>query len=226
MSRAALLLTTTLSFTLLSTFSARAVGQEEHAEELKEIIEGIANRWETLPGMTAHLTHTFEWVLAGETQTTEGTIHLADGNRFRIDTSDVILVSDGTTVWQYTPKQNQVVIDRVDPNRPNASPEQIFVAFTEGARAEWIREERRNRRESLVVIRLHRDPQEEPATVEAWVEVPRMLVVRLAWSDGAGNRHSYDLTDIEIAEQPPERFDFQIPANVVVVDMRPPGLPR
>jgi len=209
-----------LSALLMARTSVAA--QEEHAEELQAILDGVADRWEQLPGMSARLVHTFEWVLAGETQITEGMLHLAGGDRFRIETESVTVVSDGKTLWQYTPAQNQVIIDRIDPRRPNASPEQLFVAFTRDAEAEWVREEPRGRRERTVVIRLHRAETAEPAVVEAWVDDPEMLVTRLSWSDGAGNRYEYRLYDIEIVEQPPERFVFTVPEGATVLDLRPP----
>jgi outer membrane lipoprotein-sorting protein len=55
------------------------------------------------------------------------------------------------------------------------------------------------------------------------VDSERFLVVRLSYTDGAGNRHRYELDGIEIAQQPDDRFEFDIPEGVVVVDMRRPG---
>ena len=208
---------------LLSLLIPAAVSaQDRNERELARIMEGIDQRWESLPGMTAQLTHTWEWVLAGETQITTGSIFLADNNRFRIETEDLMLVSDGRSVWQYSPSQKQVIIDRIDPLKPNASPEQLFSAFTRNARPEWVREEREGR-SRFAVIRLHREEAADPRTVEAWVDSERFLVVKLLYTDGAGNRHRYELDDIEVAEQSDERFKFDIPEGVVVVDLRRPG---
>jgi outer membrane lipoprotein-sorting protein len=190
--------------------AVRAQGRNER--ELVRILEGMDQRWESLPGLTAQLTHTWEWVLAGETQITEGSIYLASGNRFRIETENLTLVSDGKSIWQYSPSQKQVIIDRIDPLKPNASPE----------RPEWVREEREGRAR-FAVIQLHREETADPRTVEAWVDSERFLVVRLSYTDGAGNRHRYELDGIEIAQQPDDRFEFDIPEGVVVVDMRRPG---
>lgn len=197
-------------------------GQEQNPKALARILAGMEERWETLPGLSARMTHTWEWVLAGETQMTKGSVYLAGGNRFRIETDDLTLVSDGTTIWQYSPGQKQVIIDRVDPRRPNASPEQLFVAFTRNAEAEWVREERQGKAR-LAVIRLNRDETADPRMVEAWIDEERFLVVKLSYTDGAGNRHRYELDRIEVEAQPEERFRFTIPEGVVVVDMRRPG---
>jgi chaperone LolA len=208
---------------LLSILMPEVVtAQDRNERELARIMEGMDQRWESLPGLTARLTHTWEWVLAGETQITEGSIFLADGNRFRIETENLTLVSDGKSIWQYSPSQKQVIIDRIDPLKPNASPEQLFVAFTKNARPEWIREEREGR-SRFSVIQLHREETADPRTVEAWVDTERFLVVRLSYTDGAGNHHRYELDDIEVAEQSDDRFKFDIPEGVVVVDMRRPG---
>jgi chaperone LolA len=207
---------------LIVGFSEAAWAQQEQDERVVGVLSALEERWDKLPGLSAQFTHTWEWVLAGETQVTTGTMRLAARNRFRIETPDLILVSDGTTIWQHTPSQNQVVIDNFNPMRPNATPEQLFLAFTEDSRAEWLREEGRGSSQQAV-IRLHRSETADPATVDAWVELERMLVVRLEYADGAGNRHRYELDDIQLIEQAEEHFRFTIPEGAIVVDLRPGG---
>jgi outer membrane lipoprotein-sorting protein len=207
---------------LIAGSSGAAWAQQEQDERVVAVLAALEDRWDNLPGLSAEFTHTWEWVLAGETQVTTGLMRLASENRFRIETEDLVLVSDGTTIWQHTPSQNQVVIDNFNPRRPNATPEQLFLAFTEESRAEWLREEGRERARQAV-IRLHRSEAADPATVDAWVELERMLVVRLEYADGAGNRHRYELDDIRLTEQAQEYFRFTIPEGAIVVDLRPGG---
>lgn len=209
-------------FILIVGSGGAAWAQQEQDERVARVVTALEERWDNLPGLSARMTHTWEWVLAGETQVTTGSIRLADRNRFRIETEDFVLVSDGTTIWQHTPSQNQVVIDNVNPGRPNATPEQLFLAFTHESRAEWLREEGRGRSRKAV-IRLHRSETADPATVDAWVEMERMIVVRLEYTDGAGNRHRYELDEIQLVEQSEEQFRFTIPEGAIVVDLRPGG---
>ncbi len=199
-----------------------AAGQEHSAEETARLLEQLRARWQAIPGLQAGITHTFEWVLAGETQTTVGRIHLAGRDSVRIETGDVTIVSDGRTIWQYTPAQKQVIIDRVDPAREVVTPGQLFSAYTDDVNATWLREERLGRLR-MAVLRLERLTQADPRVIDVWVDTRDLLVVRLEYRDGAGNNHRYVLDEVTVTVQDPTLFTFPIPEGVTVVDLRPGG---
>jgi len=213
---------------LLLTLTALLAGpqsieaQQNRQRELAVIMSGLRANWQNMPGLSARFTHKFEWVLAGETQVTSGSIYLAGRNRFRIEFDGRKMVSDGTTIWDYDPKQNQVLLFNVDASRNITTQEQLFAAYTENINAEWVREfiDGSTR---IVIIRLMRGEDADPGTVDVWVDTGRMLAVRAEYTDGAGNDHSYFLDDIEVGEQPADRFEFTIPEGVVIVDLRPGG---
>ncbi len=205
---------------LICPDSVRA--QQSHVRELADIMSRLRSSWQDMPGLSARFTHTFEWILAGETQVTRGHIYLVGRRRFRIEFDGRTMVSDGTTLWDYDSQQNQVVLYGVDSSHDITTQEQIFAAYTENVSVEWVREEQEGTRR-LVVIRLLRGEDADPRTVDIWVDTGRMLAVRAAYTDGAGNNHLYVLEDVEVGELPDERFRFVIPEGVVVVDLRPGG---
>lgn len=194
--------------------------QQSRQQELTLIMSQLRENWQDLEGLSAKFTHTFEWVLAGETQVTEGDIYLAGRNRFRIEFGGRVMVSDGTTLWDYDPRQNQVLLYKVDASRNISTQEQLFAAYTENVNAEWVREELRGDKR-IVVIRLLRGEEADPNRVEVWIDTELMLATRAEYIDGAGNDHTYLLEDIETGEQPAGKFKFDIPEGVIVVDLRP-----
>lgn len=199
-----------------------AAAQTGGAREIGRIMQGLRERWDSLPGMSASFTHTFAWVLAGETQVTKGHFWLGPDDEFRVETGDRILVSDGKILWDYSPKQNQVLLNVVDPTRGVVSQQQLFSAYTEDVNVEWVSEKTQGdvRR---VVLRLDRAPGADPNQVTVTVDTSRMLVVDAVYTDSAGNHHRYTLSDVVVGEQPAERFHFEVPAGVTVVDLRPGG---
>lgn len=207
-----------LSSTLICPASVQA--QQPHQQELARIMSGLRSNWQNLPGLSARFTHTFEWVLAGETQVTSGNIHLAGRNRFRIEFDGRVMVSDGATLWDYDPRQNQVLLHKVDSSHNITTQEQLFAAYTENVDVEWVREEMEGT-SRLIIIRLMRGEEADPRTVNVWIDTGYMLAVRAEYTDGAGNNHLYILEDIQVVEQPAGRFKFTIPEGVVVVDLRP-----
>lgn len=196
--------------------------QESQTGELTLIMAGLRSTWQEMEGLHADFTHTFVWVLADETQVTKGRLWLAGRNRFRLEFDERTIVSDGRDVWDYDRKKKQVLIYRSDPSGGIANQEQLFLAYTEGVEAQWVREEGEGE-DRRVVIRLLRGENEDPQSVDVWVDPVRMIAVRADYMDGAGNNHSYVLEGIELTAQPEEKFKFTIPEGVVVVDMRPGG---
>lgn len=206
----------------LVTLPPTVAAQESHTRELNEIMSGLRSRWQEMEGLSASFTHTFEWILAGETQVTRGRIHLEGRNRFRLEMEGRTMVSDGKTIWDYDSRKNQVLLHSVDPERGLATQEQLFLAYTEDVDVEWVKEEgRRNNR--IVVVRLLRGEDFDPREVDVWIDVSRLLAVRAEYTDGAGNNHSYVLEDVQLEAQEEDLFSFTIPEGAVVVDMRPPG---
>ena len=214
-----------LSGLLLVAGPAGASGQAGSAEDTARLLGQLRERWRAIPGLEAKITHTFEWVLAGETQTTRGTLQLAGRDSVRIETAEVTIVSDGRSIWQYTPAQKQVVIDRVDPERGVVTPGQLFSAYTEEVTAHWVREERLGRLR-MAVLHLERTSEADPRALEVWVDTRDLLVMRLEYRDGAGNHHRYVLDEVVVAPQDPARFTFRVPEGVTVMDLRPPGTGR
>lgn len=196
--------------------------QQSTARETAQIMKGLRDRWNSLPGMSSSFTHTFEWVLAGETQVTKGRLWLGPDDEFRVETEDRILVSDGKLLWDYSPKQNQVLLNVVDPSRGVVTQQQLFSAYTEDVSVEWVSEKTQGE-VRRVVLRLDRAPDADPNQVTVTVDTSRMLVEEAVYTDSAGNHHRYTLSDAVIGEQPAERFHFEVPAGVTVVDLRPGG---
>lgn len=104
------------------TFSAPAAAQQERERELLNVMAGLRGTWQELEGLEARFDHTFEWVLAGETQVTRGRLWLAGRNRFRLEFEDRVMVSDGTTIWDHDKKQKQVLLMNADPSRGDRQP--------------------------------------------------------------------------------------------------------
>jgi len=206
----------------LLSFTPQPSRAQEPPDQLAGLMTRLQANWESLEGLSARFTHTFEWVLAGETQVTRGRLWISGRTRFRLEFEDRIMVSDGETIWDWDQAQNQVLIFNADPERGISNQEQLFLAYTEGVEVEGLSEE--NRGGTLyVTVRIQREAWEDPSSVDIVIDTERLLAVQAEYADGAGNTHTYELHDIDTEAQSPEHFIFAIPEGVTVVDMRPPG---
>ena len=216
------ILTTLLLTVVTGLLPGRVAAQEPGAQEIGRIMNEMRTRWESMEGMYARFVHTFEWVLAGETQQTRGEIWLSGKEKFRIETGQRTLVSDGEVLYDHDPSQEQVLLNDVDPRRGILTQQQFFAAYTEDVNVSWVQEEGRGD-DRRVVLDLDRGPDRDPSVVRVWVDPVRSLVTRAEYDDGAGNHHIYNMTELRTGPQPADRFRFEVPEGVTVVDMRTPG---
>jgi outer membrane lipoprotein-sorting protein len=206
-----------------SVAGAQVEARTGDPDEIRRVMNGLRSRWSTMEGMACRFVHTFEWVLAGTTQSTQGRLWLGGRDRFRIETTERVMVSDGRLLWDHDLRQNQVIINQVDPERGVVTQQHLFVAYTEEVEVEWRGEERDERgRLQTMTLRLTRGPQADPPVVQVKVDIERMLVTLVEYADPAGNRNRYDLEEISLGRVAPERFQFTIPPGARAVDLRPP----
>ncbi|MFO7768284.1 MAG: outer membrane lipoprotein carrier protein LolA [bacterium] len=216
------ILTVLVLVLLTGPLAVETPAQEPESREIGRLMNGLRTRWNEMEGLYARFIHTFEWVLAGETRQTRGELWLSGRDRFRIETGERTLVSDGEVLHDYDPDQEQVLLNDVDPRRGILTQQQFFAAYTEDVDVSWVGEEGRGE-EQRVVLDLDRGAERDPSRVRVWVDPSRLLVTRAEFDDGAGNHHIYSMTELRTGPQPAERFTFEVPEGVTVVDMRTPG---
>jgi outer membrane lipoprotein-sorting protein len=112
LSAIALLATSTLLAQTGKT-PAPAAPAEKSDPEAKKILDKIRKKYEGYKSLEATFTLGIE--LPGQPKETQkGTIS-QDGDKFRLEMDDQIIVSDGKTTWVYLKKNNEVQINDADP---------------------------------------------------------------------------------------------------------------
>jgi outer membrane lipoprotein carrier protein len=61
--------------------------------------------------------------------TTSGTLQFTNGNRYRLEFPKQTIVSNGSTIWTYTPSRNQVVISKAKTRSGGLTPSEVLTKF-------------------------------------------------------------------------------------------------
>ena len=158
------------------------------------------------------------WTVREKTTRKKGALVIAPGNKFNVNLSDETLVSDGTTYWQYSKKDNQVVIRNVKDIDLASLPANILSGFLNDytfkekeqkgkiTTLEWIADSSKkssNHNVSLVVI------------------TKTGIVQSLSFTDENDNTHTYRFKNTVFDKSVPEKtFTFKVPADAHIVDNR------
>ena len=98
-----------ITITLIFVFAVTAFSQNSADIVVKE----LQSKFDTIE----HLSVEFTQLSNGKSKLA-GMLFIKKENKLRIDTKNLIIVSDGTTSWTYNKKENKVIISNYDENEP------------------------------------------------------------------------------------------------------------
>lgn len=161
------------------------------------------------------------WKLTGETVTTQGTLFLEGERRFRVETEDQIIVSDGETLWTYSRSQNRVLIDKLGENETQMLPRRILFHYVKDYAVQSAGKETLDGKESVRLIFTANTQAVLYPRVELWVNLDTWLPSQVLQEDMDGNHTRYRLLEVNVDVPLPEgALVFQAPEGADVIDMR------
>ena len=90
-------------------FAATTYSQNDADKVMKE----LQSKFDTIKDLSVEFTQ-----LANGKSKLAGMLFIKKENKLRIDTKNLIIVTDGTTSWSYNKKENKVIISNYDENDP------------------------------------------------------------------------------------------------------------
>lgn len=191
------------------------------AQTADDVLRRIRERYDEVRDL--QITFTLQTSFAGSRveRRSDGTLLLKKEGKYRVDTGDRVLVTDGSTVWSFTPATRQVLVDRVRPESPAWSPERILTGDGGDVTATALGTNRVQGRE-LTGIKLL--PQEDGAafrSLKLWADPDDWLIRRAEAEDLNGVTTMYTVTAIRVNPGLADaRFTFVVPDSADVVDLR------
>lgn len=184
------------------------------------LLRQLQNKYESLDEVCADFTQTFHWKLTGETQQISGRICAKGGDRFRIETEEQLIITDGNTLWTLNKLNNQVIIDHAE----NATSENPFIKdFLE----KYIREYNSRIDESAssggdpVILLTSKTGDHFVPQMRLWVDEKQDLITKVEQTDLNENTTVFQVnnidTDVSLSNSD---FKFQAPESADVIDMR------
>ena len=192
------------------------------AQSIDDIIEEIQERYEDLQNLSAEFVQSEHFKLTGSKNETRGKIYVKNGVKYRLETEDRTIVTDGESVWTYSIFNNQVLIDRAKKNDGSLLPRDLLFKYPREYYASLLDEVVYNDNDHYIV---KLDPKEEThgyvKTMKIWVNCDSYLISKIEYTDFNDNTSTFAIQKIDIEKILPDSFfNFQIPEGVEVVDLR------
>jgi chaperone LolA len=190
-------------------------------DDAGKIIAKVRSTYENLQSLTADFEKDYTWALAGETQTLAGKLYLKKGDRYRIETEVQTIVTDGKTVWTYSPEKSQVFVDRLEKSEENPLPRDLLVKYASEFKPKYLRSETLRGKDCHVVQLDARDEDAFARSVTVWVDKKNSVAVQIEQRDLNDNLTTYRLKNFALNPSINDQlFTFAIPENTEVIDWR------
>jgi chaperone LolA len=190
-------------------------------EKAEDIVDKIRQTYEKLESLKGDFEQEFTWALAGETQTLIGTLYLKKGDRYRVETPNQMIITDGKTVWTYSLDKNQVFVDNLEKSKDNPLPRDLIIKYTHDFKPKLLRSEKLGATDCYVLALAPRDENSFIRSVTTWIDKATWLAARIEQVDINDNKTAYVLKNpqrnVPLADG---LFTLNIPAEAEVVDMR------
>jgi chaperone LolA len=215
MTRRASFLAMTIAFIILSP--SRLVSGDDAAD----LVSKLRRKYDKLSTISLAFTRTTVFAVSKATQSSDGAMTLAKGNRYRITFDDRVIVSDGAAVWSWSKANAQVVVDRFREDPNGLTPERLLVKLPSEYSAALLGKEKVGKDEAQVVKMTPTATGKQVRWFKLWVEEDRLTVLRIQVADLAGNETTYDLRDIAVdGVVADSTFRFTAPPGAEVLDLR------
>ncbi len=209
-------------FILTLMFAFSTVSTPASARTAEEIIGKVRQKYEGLKQVCADFTQTFHWKLADETQVVKGQICAKDGIKFRIESQDQLIITDGKTIWTMNKANKQVMVD----NAGNASGDNPFLKsylkkYTEEYKGELLGTEKIGQVDFYHLKLMAKNEDQFVRQVEFWVDSKSFLLTKVQQLDINDNSTAYEVENVKLDVVLKDAiFTFTAPEGYEVIDLR------
>lgn len=191
------------------------------ADDPQEILGSVRKKYDTIRDAELRFTQLTKFPQSTLEQHAKGTLYLKKEHKYRIETEDQTVVTDGETVWSYSAASRQVLIDRFKLNDRSFSPERILGGSTDEYSATLRGREKAGNTECIVLRLVPRGEGSLVSSLRLWIDPSEYLVRMAEITDVNGKVTTYTVLDIKLNPGLSDsRFVMQIPEGAEVVDMR------
>ena len=187
--------------------------------KVDELIQQIDSTYLHLQDLQMNFKKEMKSEVFKEVKPVNGVIYLKQPDKFRMESSEEIIVSDGQVVWTYTKELQQVTKQKVQSGQKFN-----FLSFLEDMQtkyeAELLGAEKVEGAECKKMLLTPRERGADFEKLTLWVDGKSYLIRKMELQDLTGNKTRFWFTEIKINPGlPKSRFEFKPPGKIELIDL-------
>jgi len=185
------------------------------------IIKKVLKKYNESANIKVDFSQVFFWKLTDNKVEQNGTIWLEGKEKFKIQTENQIVVSNGKTAWTYSQSTNQVIIDNIQNTEDINLPKDILLNFSDLYNSAFLKDEKLEGKMHHHIELNSKTGDDFIKQIKLWIDVKALVVKKIIQTDINENTNTYFLKNIEFnVDLPVDFFEYSPPDSAEVIDMR------
>jgi len=188
---------------------------------MNQVTENMQRRYEMIDNVVAGFSQQVKLGFSNIEQRFIGTLTMKKPKMYRVESEHQTLVTDGSTVWAYSPANKQVVIDKYKENQNSISPDQFLLNLPSEYYSTLLGRESEGTRSLLTVKLVPKDDRSFIRSVKLWVVEGTWDVRRIVIVDVNETETTYVIERLSLNTTINDTvFSFSPPPGTEIVDLR------
>jgi outer membrane lipoprotein carrier protein len=202
-----------LLITLLFSSIVLAITSEELALQVEK-------KYKSLSDLSLDFTKVMKSEIFENQKKIKGKMYLKNPDKFRTETEDEIIVTDGEFLWNYSAENQQVIKNRLNKSKDIFKPNQYLSNFRSEYKTELLGEEKVDK---VKCYKLKLIPKKDDLFITKmtiWIDKKSLLVKKLEYQDSNDNEITLIFDHIKINQGIADsKFVFKVPPGVEELDL-------
>ena len=209
-----------ISFLFCSGAFAITSGMNQPVHTSEKLALKVEEKYRSIKDLSMNFTKTLKSEIFETQKKTKGKMYLKNPDKFRIETKDEVIVTDGKFLWTYSEQNEQVIKSRLDRSKNIFKPNQYLSNFRKEYKAKLTGEEKMNKTKCY---RLVLTPKKEDTFITKmiiWIDKKSLLTKKLEYQDSNDNQITLVFEKIKTNKGIKDsKFVFKAPEGVEELDL-------
>ena len=212
----------TLLITLLfcSVASAITSGMNQTVHTSEKLALKVEEKYKSIKDLSMNFTKTLKSEIFETQKKTKGKMYLKNPDKFRIETKDEVIVTDGKFLWTYSEQNEQVIKSRLDRSKNIFKPNQYLSNFRKEYKAKLTGEEKIDKTKCYKLVLTPKKEELFITKMIIWIDKKSLLAKKLEYQDSNDNQITLVFDHIKINKGIKDsKFVFKAPEGVEELDL-------
>ncbi|MCK4894031.1 MAG: outer membrane lipoprotein carrier protein LolA [Calditrichia bacterium] len=206
----------------LSLFLLVFIISNLYAENVDKIIKNVQKKYSKVQLLYVDFKQVNRFQLTKIENEVYGTIWIAQDNKFRLETEDQTMVSNGEKFWRYNKLENQVLIDYAKKSQQDIFLNNFLFQISDYYDSQILNEEKKGKNKIFEIKLTPKTPEENYFRyIKVWINDGSWILNKVLYVDFNDNEVEYLIEKMDLERSLTKNlFEFQSPEGSEVVDLR------